>query len=98
MTKINKNKYSLCQRGCTVRQTLIHGEWEYKFAQSLWKCVFSNEGQKGSDVDPDEKRGEEEPERVGEGETMIRMHCIKKSIFNKRKKRMLHFMERRIVL
>ena len=40
MTKINNTSDSSHQRGCGIRETLIHYWWVYKFVQSLWKSVW----------------------------------------------------------
>lgn len=43
------------------------------------KSMTSLEG-----VDSDERKGGEYLDRVGEGETIIRIHCMEQSIFNEK--------------
>ena len=40
MAKINKTGNNRCWWGCVERETLLHGWWECKLGQPLWKTVW----------------------------------------------------------
>jgi hypothetical protein len=51
--------------------------------------LFSKQKQKGCGFRWERKKGISE--ELGKGEVMVRIYCIKKSIFNKKKKREFFF-------
>lgn len=53
------------------------------FYYTLDACLFSNKRQEGGDLD--EGTGREELEGINRGKTVVRIYCMKTSIFNKRK-------------
>ena len=40
MAIINKSKNNKCWRGCGAKGTFLHGWWEWKLVQPLWRTVW----------------------------------------------------------